>query len=611
MWKKTRLLYLCTMLSLVAHAQIDSITQQKDTFFLAKSKGLLGKLGKSISRNSPVSTTPVKSGDIYKKYAGKIIRFIEVVPVGFNQNLNDTAEIRRNFAVRVANRFHRDSRSSTIKKNLFFKEGNVLLPLLVADNERFLRNQPFLRDASIVVYKSINSDSVDIIVLTRDVFSIGGSLQASGLKKIKTEVKEENLAGTGARLEVNGLYDKSRNPTMAYGAEFTERNIRGSFLSGTVGFRTFQNAIYNNRLEENNVYLRIEKPLIHRYTQWTGAFSVAHGQTSNAYLEQPLYKSTGEYSYNNLDLWGGYNIGWGRRRQTDSEKRLRHFVAGRSFYNYFDKIPGIFRDSFNYNYTNLNGLLFSYTLYKQNFYLTNFIYGFGINEDVPIGINATVTAGWTNTQDRMRGYYGAEFDASSYSKKGFFSSYQLKAGVYRGAHSFEDISLLASVDHFTKLRQLNKQWYTRNFISLSYAKLFNQTLNEPLKLQSDYGLHYFRPDSLNNLEANSRATIKLESVFFNLHRFLGFRFAPFVFGEISFLSHVNMPRDTKANYPAVGAGVRTRNENLVLGTVEVRGYYFPGALTSQMSRFKIQFSSNLRFRYTGSLVNKPDFVRLN
>ena len=594
-----------------AFAQADSNRLKEDTFFLAKQKGVLGRLGRSVSRRPAASTAPIKSVDQFQKYAGKIIRYIEVVPVGFNQDLNDTAELRHTLAVRTADKLHHDSRISTIRKNLFFREGNALLPLLFADNERFLRTLPYLRDAAIVVYKSYSSDSVDVIVLTRDVFSIGGRFSNSGLNRVKAEIREENFLGLGARLAFYGLYDRDRSPKGGYGAEYIERNVKGTFLVGTVGFRTFKNAIINSRFEENTYYLRLEKPLVNRYTEWTGAFAVSLNQTSNAYLEKSVYQNTSEYSYVNFDLWGGYNIGWGRKRETDSEKRLRHFVAARGFYNHFELIPAIYKDSFNYNFTNYNGGLVSYSLYKQNFYITNFIYGFGINEDIPIGINATVTAGWTNIQSRLRGYYGAEFTGSHYTRRGFYNTYTFKAGMYKGARRFEDIGLLFAVDHFTNLKKLSRNWYNRNFVTLSYGKLIDRSLVEPLRLNTNYGLLYFRPDSLNLLEATGRATVKLESVFYNLRRVLGFRLAPFVFGEYSWLDHISLPSGKSMGYPAVGAGARSRNDNLVFGTVQLRFYYFPGNITTNMQRYRIQFNSNIRFRYNSSLVNRPDFIRLN
>ncbi|MFT3911557.1 MAG: hypothetical protein QM737_19185 [Ferruginibacter sp.] len=583
-----------------------------DTFFLAKKTGLLGKLGRSIARNAPTSAPPVKSTEQFEKYNGKIIRFIEVVAVGFNQNLNDTAEIRNNLAIRIANRLHKRTRDITVRKNLFFKEGDVFLPLLVSDNERFLRQQPYLRDAVIVVYKSIMSkDSVDVIVLTRDVFSIGGNFNAAGANRLKSELREENLVGTGSRLTISGLYERHRNPETGFGAEFMERNIKGTFLSGIIGVKSFKNAVLSDRYEENTYYVQLDKPLVSRYTRWTGGFFASYNKSANAYLEKEKFENTSAYRYTNFDLWAGYNVGWKTRKKTDSEKRLRHFVAARGFYNYFDKVPLIFKDSFNYNFANKNGVLFSYSLYKQNFYLTNFIYGFGRNEDIPIGINASITAGWTNIQNRMRGYYGVDFDASTYSPKGFFSSYTARAGAYRGADAWEDISLLLSIDHFTKLRRMSSTWYNRHFISISYARLFKQSLNEPIKLQSDFGLPYFRSDSLNILEFSSRAALKVETVFFNMHRFLGFRFAPFIFTQFFLLQPTVNPNKRSDGYSAFGGGVRARNENLVFGTLELRGFYFPRISAAEMSRWKIVFTSNLRFKYNSSFVNKPDFVGLN
>lgn len=595
---------------------IHSIAQEgensTDTFFLAKKKGLLGKLGRSIARNPEFAAPPVKSVDVFKKYNGKVIRFIETVPVGFNQNLNDTTEIRRNFAIRVANRFHRTTRDITIRKNLFFREGEVFLPLLVADNERFLREQPYIRDAVIVVYQSVmSSDSVDIIVLTKDVFSIGGNFSFSGADRAKAEVREENLVGTGARLTFSGLYDKARNPNAGFGVELLERNIKGSFLSGTIGFKSFKNAVLSDRYEENAAYLQLEKPLVSRYTEWTGSFFVSHNESVNAYLDTTQYRNTSAYSYNNFDLWSGYNIGWRTKRKTDSEKRLRHFVAARVFYTSFSKVPGIFKDSFNYNFADKNGVLFSYSLYKQNFYITNFVYGFGRNEDVPIGINATVLAGWTNIQSRLRGYYAAALDASTYSPKGFFSAYTARLGAYRTANAWEDINLLLSVDHFTRLRSFNRKWLNRNFISFSYSRLFNRDLNEPVKLQSDYGLPYFRSDSLNTLEYSFRMALKLESVFYNMRKIAGFRLAPFVSAQFFLVKPTMNPGNVQQGFTALGGGIRTRNENLVFGTLELRAFYFPRISSPEMQRWKIIFTSNLRFKYNSSLVRKPDFVNIN
>lgn len=602
---------LLTILLIAGGAGAQIVEDSRDTFFLAKKKGVLGKLGRSISKTSVTSVVPLNSAERFSAYKGKIIRFIETVPVGFNQNLNDTTIISSKPLTRLASRIHKNSRNITIRKNLFFKEGDILLPILIADNERYLRDQPFLRDAEIVVYQSVLSpDSVDVIVLTRDVFSIGGNFSVNSSGRVRTEVREENFVGTGSQLIGSFLHENVRNPNIGFGGQFTERNIRGTFLFGTIGFKSFNNALVNGRMEENTFYVKLDKPLVNRYTEWTGSAAFSYNSSQNAYINKEVYKSDAQYNYHNLDLWAGYNIGWRRKRTTDSDKRLRHFVAARVLYTHFNKVPDIFKDSFNFNYANVNGGLVSYTLYKQNFYVSKFIYGFGINEDVPKGINASVTTGWTNKQNRMRGYFAAELDATTYSERGYFSAYTFRMGGYRDRNSFEDISLLMGLNHFTRLREINKYWYNRTFLAFNYTRNFRRKLGEPLFVQSEYGLPYLRSDSIFLLQASTRVTVKVESVFFNLKTLLGFRFAPFIFSEFAFLRSLTSPFLLNG-FSAIGGGIRTRNQNLTFGTLELRAFYFPRQTTVDMSRWRIQFTTNLRFRYNSVFVKRPDFIKIN
>ncbi len=579
----------------------------QDTFFLAKKKGLLGRLGRSITAsNAP--DAPVKTVNPYLRYNGKIIRTVEIVPLGFNQNLNDTTEIRNNLAIRVARLFHKNTKTEVIRKNLFFKEGDKFLPLLVADNERFLRDQLYIQDAAIIVFNSIMSkDSVDIVVLTRDVFSIGGSININSIKKGRLELKEENIAGTGDKISAQTIFDKERTPVQGYGAGFIIRNIRKSFINLTAGFTTFNLAINTNHFEEQQFFALLEKPLVSRYTQWTGAASLSYNSTANAYRADTLYYSDFQYKYNNVDIWAGYNFGYRYKKYKDSEKRLRHLLAARSFYTRFDKVPDKYKNLYNYLYADINGALFSYSLYRQNFYRTNFIYGFGRNEDVPEGINASFTTGWTNKQNIRRVYYGLDFEASDFSRKGYFRSYKFRLGGYSGNKHFEDVDLLLSIDQFTRLRKLNTTWRNRNFVSVSYTRQLNPLLNVPLFLESIFGLPYFTNGSI---AADSRTTIKLESVFYNRNKILGFRFAPFGFTDVCFLKPTNEPSGKTTGYSALGGGIRTRNENLVFGTIELKGYFFPRKIEG-MASWRVELTTKLQFKFNSSFVKKPDFVIAN
>jgi len=607
------ILIFCTLLNICTQVTAQVKPADSDTFFLAKQKGLLGRLGKSLVK-TPETEPPIKIAVPFLKYTGRTIRSVVVFPLGFDQNLDDTLTAKQTLAIRVANRLHKNTRTSIIRNYLFFREGDKFLPLLVSDNESYLRNQPFLQDALIVVVDDDNSrDSVDIVVLTRDVFSIGGSINAN-TRRIRSELREENLGGSGSEISVSGIYDKDRDPQTGFGAGFIIRNIYGTFLNWAVGYSTFQEAFNSSRYEENVSYARIEKPLVNRYSQWTGAAEISFNKTANAYVADSLYRSDFQYKYKNIDVWAGYNIGYNIKKGKDSDKRLRHFVAVRSFYHYFDKVPK--SDSiYNYNYANLNGVLFSYNLYKQNFYRTNYLYAFGRNEDVPTGLSASVIAGWVNKQDQRRAYYGFEFEGNSFSKKGIFSSFKLRLGGYYNKSRFEDINFLASVYHFTRLRKITPKWRNRNFISFSFTRQLNSSmyletnvpLNGPLFLKSDFGLPYF-PSGI--IEADERTTLNLETDLYNLNKIFGFRFAPFLFTDFCLLKPINKPLSSTDGFSALGGGIRVRNENLVFGTIELKGYYFPRTIDG-MKNWKIDLVTKVRFKFNSNFIRKPDFIEAN
>lgn len=404
-----------------------------DTFFLLKKKGLLKKLGKSIYRES-VHTGPIKSVNPFLQFKGKIIRSITIAPTGFNK-LSDTLGAKKKLSTRLGDYFHRKTRPDVIRKNLFFREGDMILPLLLADNERFLRE-----------------------IITKDVFSLGGSLKLNSTEKAQMNVRDENLSGTGHRLEISFLADNARKPFYGTGAVFTMRNAFHSFFNLTGGYKTFNPAFNSGRAEESNLFFSADKPLVSRYSPWTGSTVFSYNVNENAYLSDSLFNT--EFKYRTLltDLWGGYNFGYRNRKEEDSDKRLRHFFGVRSFYKVFYSVPDRFKSVYNYSYANINGFLMSYSLYKQNFYRTNFIYGFGRNEDVPQGINGTVIAGYTNKQGVKRAYYGLEFDGTKLSGKGNFTGYTLRTGSFINGRGFQDAEVLAGINGFSKLYKLNEKW---------------------------------------------------------------------------------------------------------------------------------------------------------
>ena len=600
-------LFIAVFLLLVNPLPAQDPHKQTDTFFLAKKRGLLGRIGKSMSTN-PVDETVLKLENPFLKYRGKIIRSITTIRLGFEYNFEDTGIVKNNFATAAGKSLHKNTTDAVIRNNLFFKEGDRLFPLLLADNERYLRELTYIRDARIQVeYSKGSRDSVDVVVITKDVFSIGGKLLISSKDRGRGEIREENLLGSGSQLLFSGYHENRRSPQTGVGGEFTRRNIAGSFIDWVSGYQDYKYAFTSGRNQETVIYTRFEKPLVTPYIPSTGAIEWSYQRTRNVYDSDSLYHSDYRYASYNIDGWFGYSLDSKKALYSNREIRIHRFVAIRGFMQHFLTVPLKNKSAIDYRFADYTGALASLNVFRQTFYKTNFIYGFGRNEDVPEGFNMALSGGYVNNQSVKRPYAGIDFSIAHFTQKAFYSNYTLRVGGYFFRRRFEDVDLLFSVDHFSRLKKMSKSWYHRLFIATSITAQANPVLNVPLFLTSDYGLPYFNNGTIS---ADLRATVKGETVFYNTTRVLGFRFAPFAFADMSLVKPTKLALNKSDFYSALGGGIRTRNENLVYGTIELRAYYFP-RLSGDMKSWKVELNSNIRFKYKSSFINRPGFINAN
>jgi hypothetical protein len=604
--------YLCKFLFIIVllisahniYAQ-ETIDSTKDEFFLAGKKGLLGKLGKSVSTGAEIDNEPIKNNTSFTKYAGFPITKIYIQQLSFGASVNDTNWMKKNFVTRFADRLHIQTKKRIIRNNLFFKEGDAVFPYLLADNERHLREQLFLQDARIVLQPTKDGQSVEAFIITKDVFSLGGSIDMSSSESGKLNIQEENFLGIGDKLEASLLYDQSRLQKTGFGAAYTRRNIRGTFSDFTIGFQNYKPTFNSGRNEETILYATLNKPLVTPYFPFSYSIGFEQHQTKNQYITDSTYYQFFNYQYYVVDAWAAYNLdARGIINRNNPTTRLRAFLAARIFKQEFEEIPKEFINKNNYQYNSISGILTSFTLAKQVFYKTRFVYGFSRNEDIPEGFSAAIIGGYTNKQQRKRNYFGIDFQRSYFSKKKDYFSYSFKFGSFMHNKSIEDISYLLSVDYFSTLKRLSKRWTQRTFISASFTRLDNITLYDPLFISSNYGLPEF---SNTPVAAEMRSTIKAEVVFFNPWSLYGFKFAPLIFGGTSFLTPFNSSFTKTDGYTSIGLGVRSRNENLIFGTMELKGYFFPRT-NADMNSFRIDFITNLRYKFSSQFVKRPDFV---
>lgn len=587
----------------------DTITPVNDGFFLLKKKGLLGRLAKSITTDTSPPTDIVRLDILYRKYTGRIIRNIEIRSVGFGIPINDTTRSFKNTLTNWADALHKTTDEYVIRKNLFFKKYDTLLPILLADNERHLRDQPYLNDAKFIVKSVLGTrDSVDVIVLTKDVLSIGGRLRMSSLNKFEAAVKEDNFAGWGDQVQVGAFYDKSRLKRLGYSGEYIGRNLAGTFADLSVGYRDYADAFNNFLKQETTIYTRLIKPLVNPYMKWTYAFEAATHRTNNMYVSDSLYYWDNRYNYYNIDAWVGWNMSAKSFSHGKSEdERLRTLVGLRVIHQDFKQVPIKYEKEYFYQYADLTGVLASISIFRQDFYKTQYVYGFGRHEDVPEGLDFSVTTGWTNKQQRIRPYMGLDMSFNYFSRRENYFNYTLRIGTYNYKRKYEDISLLANLEFFSRLKQMGKNWKQRTFITGSISTQWNKVLNEPFLLESQYGLQEYTNIFLGG---DHRVTAKAESVFFSPWTLASFKFAPFVFGNAALLTPGDLPLNHTKLYGTIGGGLRSRNESLIFGTLELKTYYFPGKNFNGDS-FRIEFNTSVKFKYNTQSIRRPQFTVLN
>jgi hypothetical protein len=597
-------------------AQEDSTIHslRDSTFLLRSKKGIFKKLGDAIWIDAPQfevqnTNSVFKNEFAFEKFKGKIINQIQISSVSYETSFNDTMQSGKKIKRAVEEALYNSTTNKTMLRNLFFTTGDTLYPYLIADNEKFLRELAFIQDARIIAsIDPADSNGVVINIQWKDIFPFGGSANLGSLQSFNAEVNHNNLLGLGDKIQINALYDLDRRPLAATGFEYIKRNLFGSFLNLTVGIDKFKPAFNSGRREEHARYIKGELPLVSPYHSFTGGFEFGKYEANNNYNTLLSYQHHYKYAYGIMDGWMGINIGAGLRIKDNLQTRLRKFISFRAVSKRFSHLPDTAILKYNIHYSNIDAGLIAFNIFKQEYYHTNYIYGFGRNEDVPEGYNLSVVSGLTQRNSRTRPYIGIDYERDYFTNQENYTNFILKLGGYMHNGSLEDISFLSSLNYFTALKKLsNPKWSKRNFVELSATQQLNTILNEPLFLRSEFGIPTFRND---NIQAATRVSCNLESVYYNMVKYYGFSFAPFVFVNTSYIKLIGEAIQKGSIYTALGLGCRTRNENLVFGTIELKAYYYPRTI-SNMTPLNVTLTTGLRFRYNSQLIRRPDFVQLN
>ncbi|MCA6433093.1 MAG: hypothetical protein IM574_05725, partial [Cytophagales bacterium] len=229
-------------------------------------------IGRGIALISTAPNDTIKnewSSSNFEGYANKIVRKIEIDFIGLDRSVYDTTKRVNRTVSRIANSLHTQTKENVIRNHLFVYKNKPLNPFLLADNERFLRSLDFILDARMVVTPIEGTDSVDIMVITRDVFSLGGSLGGSPTAP-EFSLYDANLAGGGQRFQFSGKLDPGRDPRFGYSLQYQKSSLLGSLANLEMAYTELNNGVSLGSENEYAYYVRLHRPLVSPYSRLAG-----------------------------------------------------------------------------------------------------------------------------------------------------------------------------------------------------------------------------------------------------------------------------------------------------------------------------------------------------
>jgi len=493
----------------------------------------------------------------------KLIRSINISTLdAFGYSITDPTRQPKNILEKSGNTLHIKTVRARVRQVLLFRLGEELKPQALAESERLLRQTPEILDARVFVNEATtDQDSVDIQVITKDVFSLGGSIQLRDVGAGVVGLRDVNFMGQGHQFRNRFEYGRSQPQTWSYD---------GSYV---VPFRNFVNAqaSYRNTYQYREASVLASRGFYSINTKYAGAaaFSmIDRGITldepppGEPYVFVPM-------RYTIQDLWVGRAL---RLRSYDLgyENPGRVIVSARVINTNFQVRP-------NSEYLDNTLMLGTIGYSLRHYYKDKYLFGFGRTEDVPTGTLLSLTSGFEHNSVDNRHYYALRASSAGYSlRKGYlYLSGEFGTYIRSSDRAWQQGLLRTELLYFTRLYHTGN-WQWRHFFWNRAVIGFNRLPGEQLlAIDGERGLRGFQP--IEDLRGTSRFVINYETTVYTPVSFLGFRMAAVGFLDAAWLATTpgrELPfRDRP--YSGVGLGLRFRNEYTAIRTVQILLGFYP------------------------------------
>ena len=591
-------------------AQNTRTSQKKDTTSIEQKKTNLfyGNLKKKAAKNrfltelhrlififpdtSHSINKPEESHVRFIKYKGKHIRSINFISIDvFGSSVNDTARLSLSWLANVSNKMHVYTRSSELRKLLLQHEGDAVSPLLLADNEHIIRELPFIRDAKFILLPDDqDTNAVDIVILTQDVYSLGLILQPLNINSTKFGIYDINLWGLGHRQSNLFYIDPTKKEQIRYvEGSYRMENIDKLFMSGELH--------YTNYIDNQSLGFALTRKFFTFNTRLAGGLSFYNYKQTIRENDIILMNTR----YNMLNTWLGYAFPFNATKGN----YLQHnrLVTTLSI----DKIQYVYRDIVNatdYLKANNKTVLISGLSFSSNaYYRDNLLFGYGSSEDIPYGKLFGIQIGYSFEEYQNRTYLDAFYSAGSKINNMGYINFSVESGGYIRTGIYEDGILKSKISLASQLYTHGAHHF-RHYLNLSYARGINMHGSERIIINDKYGIRGLKS---NTLIGTQKLSMNLESIMFSPLYVLGFRFSTFGFLDIGFIGSDQKSILQQQMYSGLGIGLRIKNENLIFNTFQLRFAFYP-LEPERSNRFSIDVSNIPSASFSDFTVKQPQVI---
>lgn len=490
-----------------------------------------------------VEATVHTDDQTFERWKGKVINsinieFVEVFPPD-NSDLEKPAY---SFVKNVGNGLHINTREWVIRGNLLFHEGDHLSPKVLRRNIAYLRNLNYLSEVRIfVISRKDKQDSVDILIVVQDKFSISMKGQFTSLSKFSFKIDDQNLLGLGNQLKNEWSVDPQHQNSIGWESYYRSRNIYRTFISGDLG--------YSDLPGYNLKSAGLSRPFLFPVLKIAGGITI-----NETYVRAPV--DTIAVKRIELGGWGGYCV-----KGNPGPANQYAYTALALKQTWFRKRPEVgptYGKLWHESLLAIGSLGITQSEYKR----LPFMYSFLENEDIPVGFLFEFLFGYDFGEYRNReflGLHGAKGVALNNSGflylKGGIETFISKDGTEQGMCLFEPL-------YITPLKKIGK-FHTRTFFRERIILGNKRFPGETLKLSTD---NYFRgkPD----MAGNNLITSGLESDFVAPWDVIGFKIAFFGFIDGAMVTDSLSHANSGDLLLTEGIGFRIRNPHIVWKSLE-------------------------------------------